>query len=44
MRWPNRAEVCLDAGKTAFRHKTKTENRNETGANGKKIRTMDEIS
>jgi hypothetical protein len=44
MRWPNRAEVCLEAGKTASRRKTKTENRSETGANGETIRPRNEIS
>src|ERR1017187_8856587 len=39
MRWPNRAEVCLEAGKTASRRKTKTERRSETGAKGKKKTT-----
>jgi hypothetical protein len=44
MRWPNRAEVCLEAGKTASRRKTKTENRSETGANGETIRPRNKIS
>jgi hypothetical protein len=35
-RWPNRADVCLEAGKTASRHKTKLGNRSETGRKGQK--------
>jgi len=31
-RWPNRAEVCLEAGKMASRGKTKRENCGETAA------------
>ena len=38
-RCPNRAEVCLEAGKTASRHKTKRGNRGKNRPKSPKIRT-----